>query len=254
MTALPWERAAVSAVSPFRSDVTLNSNEVHVIRFRLDTPWRGAMRLLSRSERDRASRLAFEADRRRFVVSHAFARFVLAHYFRQSPANLEFCTGPRGKPRVTDIGCDVRFNLTHSGDRALIAVATGREVGIDIERHRWVDVMPLARSCFSATECADLAAISDAREQLAGFYRCWTRKEALVKATGEGLGYPLDAFDVEIAPDRLSDVVLEHDSPSVPHRWTIVPLRVQPGYSAAVATEAGPFHLRLWSQPTRIAC
>ena len=218
-------------VSPFDPA----SDEVHCWSVSLDAPpntLAGLLATLTRDERDRAARLRFERDRRRFVVARATLRELLGRYLGTPPDRLRFDYNAFGKPRVSPEfhgPSPVRFNLSHSADLALIAVAWGAEVGVDVEHIRPSDYGDLARSCFAPSELAQLRA-APRQLQARAFFTSWTRQEAYVKARGEGLP----------------------DGPVEPRgQWAFVSLEPAPGYVGAVAIEGngrGPFYATPYAQ------
>ncbi len=189
--------------------------------------------MLSSEEQRRAARFHFERDRRRFIGSHAALREILSLYLGEPPASLEFVTRVHGKPELAS-GAP-RFNLSHSGELALIGVAGNRELGVDVERVRaQVAIERIARRFFSASEAAALFAYPGS-ERDAAFFRCWTRKEAYVKARGGGLRIPLASFDVSLDEGRARLL----RAPDI-ERWTLHSLAVPPGYVAAAVVEGEP--------------
>jgi 4'-phosphopantetheinyl transferase len=231
---------------PCPARLELRSDEIHVVDVRLDEPVDDAPALLDEGERARAARFVFERDRRRFVAAHVWTRVLLARAVGRPAASLRFAVGASGKPRLSENALDLRFNLTHAGERALVALTLGREVGIDVEEHRSIDALDLASRVFARGEIAALAALSPS-DRLAAFYRGWTRKEAFVKARGDGLAYPLDSFDVSLLDGETSQIVGEDaDGSRGPRAWRIVPLPIEPGYTAALAAEAGEWRIVRW--------
>ena len=194
--------------------------------------------VLSRDERERAGRFRFGRHRDRFIVARSALRRILSVYGAGAPAEIRLRYGPKGKPRLAS-DCGIEFNVSHSEDLAVVAVAQGSEVGIDVERIR---AMPsgraIARRFFSATEAAMLERLP-AAEFGEAFWRCWTRKEAYVKARGDGLSLPLDSFDVSLeAPGRLLLLATRPDAGEA-HHWRLLDVNVGPGYAAALAV-GGP--------------
>ena len=194
--------------------------------------------LLNTQERSRAEAFRFAHDQYRFVITHGALRIILGHYVDVPPAELDFLFSRRGKPALkpTPGLPDIRFNLSHSGSRAMLAIAPKREVGVDIEcidaRH---DGMAIAERFFSLREREALWSLpSDEREQ--GFFSCWTRKEAYLKARGDGLFTPLQDFDVSVAPGG-PVLLVSRIEPGEADRWHIQELPTEPGYVAALAVE-----------------
>lgn len=229
--------------------VVLVPDVVHVVQMRLDRTFEGAIDLLNRAERQRAERLVFESDQRRFINAHALLRAILGRCLDRPPNSLRFTADDRGKPRLHDPPVDLRFNLSHSGDLALVALTVGREVGVDLEQYRPIEVLDLARHFFAESERSALEALAPS-ERLPAFFRCWTRKEAFIKALGAGLSFPLDDFDVDITADDVPQVLRAcRDLPAAPRQWRIVPLAMAPGYAAALAAaEVGEWTVSRWDQ------
>jgi 4'-phosphopantetheinyl transferase len=203
------------------------------------------LEILDESERERARRFVFDRDRSRFIVSHAALRAVLGHCLNVDPVQLTFQFGPNGKPTLADSAEDVRFNLSHAGDYALIAAALGRDVGVDIEQVRPIDVPALAKSFFSPLEARQLVGLPHeaARE---AFFRCWTRKESFIKALGSGLSFALDSFSVSL--DETHELLpIVRDDSAADDRWMMLALPAPADYAAAVTFEAVSWRLNLWS-------
>jgi len=227
---------------------TLHGRDIHVWRAWLDLPaWlvRDMERLLSPDESERARRFRFERDRRRFAVARGFLREVLGFSTGAHPRELEFRYGPRGKPRLAGEG-DLAFNLSHSEDIAICAVGRGCSLGVDVERIRpFADAQRLAEQFFSPTELAVFRTVP-ARDRLLSFFNCWTRKEAWVKATGDGLSRSLDDFDVTLAPGTPARLLRVREAPEEAERWTLRDLAPASGYVGAVAIESSEGGLE-WS-------
>lgn len=195
-----------------------------------------ARSLLSAPERAHADRFAFEADRRRFAVGRAALRTLLGFVLDVWPETVQIAAGPRGKPALAWPAADLHFNLSNSGDLALIGLTRCAPLGVDIELRRALgEVRSLARSVFSPEEQRALEPLEGEAWQ-AAFYQLWTRKEAYLKAIGEGLYAPLQDFTVTAHhPARF--VHLPGDEPS---RWTLLHVDPCPGATAAVALRAPP--------------
>lgn len=153
---------------------------------------------LSSQEVDRANRFAFENVRRAFIQGRLFLRRVLARILDCSPAAIEFISEGNGKPKLRQ--GSLAFNLSHSGGTALLAVTRNRPVGVDLEFIRAErDLLGLAQRFFAKNEYDELRRLPET-DQLRAFYLAWTRKEAFIKALGEGLSHPLDSFEVTLTP------------------------------------------------------
>jgi 4'-phosphopantetheinyl transferase len=208
-----------------------------------DPPAEADFDILSEDERARARRFRFDRDRTRFVHAHAALRRVLGRYTGCDPAGIVFTTGEHGKPALyPDLSRPpLHFNLSHSRHLAAVAVARDREVGVDIQHTRErFSVRDIIESCFSAGEADALRRVPEPERQSA-FYRCWTRKEAVLKAIGTGLTTPLNAFEVSV--DGVPRIVRTAWDPDEARRWTLADLDVPDGYAAAVATEGNDWTL-----------
>ena len=199
--------------------------------------------MLDPSERAQAGRFVFERDRRRYVAAHTAVRVVLGQCLDVGPETVRFAFAARGKPRLAGSHVDLRFNLSHSGERALLAITLGREVGIDIE-HATADrdFTGVAATSFSPSEIAALDQMQEA-ERRDAFFRIWTRKESFIKALGDGMHFPLDGFDVSAEPAGDQLLLACRSVPDATARWTMRPVACDAGYTAAVTVEGGGFEI-----------
>jgi 4'-phosphopantetheinyl transferase len=187
---------------------------------------------LSADERERAARFHFDRHRDAFVVARGVLRSILSGYFDVTPGEIVFQYGARGKPGIA--GASIHFNASHSGDWAAYAVARTPLIGIDIEMIRPIpDMEELARRTFSEAEAAEFQMI-DAPLRQQGFYNCWTRKEAYVKAIGDGLHAPLDGFQVTLSPGQAAALVAIDGSKAKAAQWTMFDLKLERGYAGAI--------------------
>jgi 4'-phosphopantetheinyl transferase len=232
----------------------LEADDVHVWRIALTQPPKKVRELLytlSADERERAARFHFPHDRDSFIVARGALRDILASYLAVEPCELRFQYSSYGKPSLsTEFAAHgLNFNLSHSHELALLGLAIGREIGVDVERHRSdVTDEPLAERFFSAREVAVLRALPR-RQQTEAFFNCWTRKEAYIKARGEGLSFPLARFDVSLAPEEPAKLLRTRGEPREAARWTMRNLSPAPGYAGAVIAEGRNWRLqcRDWS-------
>jgi 4'-phosphopantetheinyl transferase len=193
--------------------------------------------LLSRDERLRAERFRSRRDASRFIVARATLRQILGAYLAVAPDRLVFVTGPHGKPALAWPRASLTFSVSHCEGLALYAIARGRRVGVDVERRRPVDDLDdLAARVFAASERAELAALSAERRGQA-FLDGWTRKEAFVKALGEGLRYPLDTVVVSLDPAAPARLLAVGDRGGAVSGWSLHALDAGAGYAAALAAE-----------------
>ncbi len=200
---------------------------------------------LSRDEQQRATQLHFVSDRQRFVIARGVLREILGRYLCLAPADIEFAYESRGKPRLPKCA-SLRFNLAHSHELALIVVAREREVGIDVEQIcAAIEAQTLSAQFFAPTEVQALDALP-VTERLPAFFRCWTRKEAYLKAIGAGLFKPLDQFAVSLAPGQAAALLEVKWSEAETQRWSLWHLDVGPHYAAALAVEGRLARLCCW--------
>ncbi len=232
----------------------LSNDEVHVWRATLDVGLarvHGFERTLAADERARAARFHFDTHRNRFIVSRGVLRTILGRYLGIEPDRLQFRYSSHGKPALSagSESNSIRFNVSHAGGMALYAITTDREVGIDVERIR-PDFAneEIAERFFSPREIAALRALSP-QSRLEAFFACWTRKEAYIKARGEGLSLPLDRFDVSLAPGQPAALLAVQDYSEEATRWTIRELVPGSDYVAALAVEGHNWRLECWQWP-----
>ena len=200
--------------------------------------------LLNDEERARADRFIFEIHRNRFICAHGLLRTLLGQVLGVPPEDVAFATEAGGKP-ILATALQTRperlhFNLSHSGDYGLLGVSWGRVIGVDLEILRsTTDHAALARRCFSADEVADWKALPPA-EREDGFFLAWTRKEAFIKATGEGLRRELRSFSVTLSPHQRAELYSTAPDKKEKECWQLFNLEPPPGYKAALCLEATP--------------
>ena len=215
----------------------MTPTELHVWRAVLDQPQTVAQRWhdqLAPNEQARAKRFHFERDRRRFIVARGVLRSILATYLNALPAQLTFDVGAYGKPSLPDQS--LQFNMSHSHELAVYAITLNQAVGIDVEYmlRPVADIDQLVDRFFSANESAVYHALPP-DEKHSAFFRCWTRKEAYIKAIGEGLSHPLDRFDVAFAPDQAPAVLSIDGDQAAAQRWSLFHFESDTDYVGAVA-------------------
>jgi 4'-phosphopantetheinyl transferase len=219
------------------SSFQLSRDEVHIWTMQTHAPEATVAqfgRVLAPDEVQRASRFRFNHLRDSFVITHGVLRYLLARYLGLSPARICFVYGDKGKPGVAS-EANLHFNLTHSDDVAVIAFTTGCQVGIDVEHIRSLADMPqIADQCFSSEEVVELMLLP-ASEREHAFFRCWARKEAYIKAIGDGLSCALDSFRVTLLPDVPPRLVHIGGDRAAADMWALHDLSVAPDYAAALA-------------------
>ncbi|WP_244625230.1 4'-phosphopantetheinyl transferase family protein [Rhizobium daejeonense] len=236
------------AVQMARTEAEPDAALVDIWSWSLDLPDDEIARLatlLSTDEAIRAARFVKERDALRYVAGRGQLRLILGDYLGIAPRRLTFAYNDFGKPYLTSASrTDLHFNLSHSADRAVLAISDRFPLGIDIEQARPMEE-DVAGHFFSPKECAVLRAMPQ-HLYIPGFYRCWTRKEAFVKAHGAGLSLALDAFDVPLGNDTALKLERLDDTIGTPDDWSLLDLDVPEGFFGAVAalTVGTPVELR----------
>ena len=206
--------------------------------------------MLSPDERARARRFRFERDRQRFIAGRGQLREVLGAMLKVEPMALVLEYGPFGKPRIAAPALcrALHFNVTHAEDLGVYAVAN-EEIGVDVERLREVpEAQSIAALFFSAREAARLGALPH-EKQTEAFLKGWTRREALLKVAGLGLGQPLPQADGLFNPDELAHAVPVQQTEKAATQWTVRSLDPAPGYVGACATKRANLRLLWWNWP-----
>jgi 4'-phosphopantetheinyl transferase len=229
----------------------INSNEIHVWRVFLDVTadeFEKLREFLSGDELARSERFHFEKDRKRFIAARGILRRILGSYLNKRPGKICFEYGPHGKPVLAhDAGDDdICFNLSHSGSLALYAVTLRKKIGIDIENIRdYISVGQVAGQFFSQKEISSLEKI-DINKRSELFFQYWTRKEAFLKARGEGISFPMDQCDVSlISGSGLSPVTVRDNNRGVSSLY-VQDLFPGNGHAAAIAVEGGDCNISCW--------
>jgi 4'-phosphopantetheinyl transferase len=231
-------------------DARAQRGEVHIWPLRLEGSEAARAqceKLLSSSELQRAGRFYFEHLRTSFTFAHGLMRYVLAAYRGVHPTALEFTTGEFGKPALmgTADSSGLAFNLSHSHGRALLAVSTGRDVGVDIEQENpRTNVLGIASSYFFGSERDAIVAAAPER-RMATFFRYWAAKESVMKAEGAGLHLPLDSFHVQFDSELASARIESLDPARVRRGWVVRSLACDSGWHAAVAALSDDWQVKV---------
>lgn len=225
--------------------LTLAPGEIHIWSISLDPPPDHAerlSRLLAQDEKERADRFRFDRHRRQYAVGRGALRSLLAAYLGTRPEQIAFSYGPRGKPFLAGpfAAGGLQFNLSNSDEMALVGFVRGVEIGVDIEYMKPMpDCLEISERFFSQSEREVLRGLPrEVREE--GFFNCWTRKEAYLKAVGEGLAAPLDSFDVTLAPGEPPRMLTLEGDATRAARWAFRHFRPAEKYIGALAIEGGP--------------
>jgi 4'-phosphopantetheinyl transferase len=191
--------------------------------------------LLSPDEADRERRFRFARHQRAFSVSRGALRILLSQYLSTPAADVRFTYGERGKPRLVDATPDLQFNCSHSDEIAVFSIARGCELGIDVEKIRSPqDIEAIAHRYFCPEEASDLLSVP-AAERARAFFRCWTRKEAFIKAVGGGFAIPLDSFRVSLKIGDPVEVVHIGGDSAAANAWKLHEIVPAEGYVCALA-------------------
>ncbi|MBZ5683742.1 MAG: 4'-phosphopantetheinyl transferase superfamily protein [Acidobacteriia bacterium] len=213
------------------------SGAVHLWQRRLDAPGAevsACYELLSIEEQERARRFRVERPRNEFVLTRGTLRSLLAQYLGSTPQDIRFRYAGHGKPALEGES-GLSFNVSHTNGLALMAFVKQRAIGVDVENvGREVEAERLAERFFSEHERQALRPLGGDELQ-AAFFRCWTRKEAYIKAKGEGLSLPLHQFDVSIVEGDRDALLATRPDADEAARWTICDIPIGSGFAAAVA-------------------
>jgi 4'-phosphopantetheinyl transferase len=234
-----------------RTSLILSSNDVHLWRAKLDQSnecVKQLTQMLSDEEQRKTERFHFDKDRKRFIVSHGVLRTILSRYLDVEPNRLRFGYRSHGKPYLVEKlnGEEVCFNLSHSHSMSLYAFTRSRQIGVDIEYiHPITEADQIVARFFSSNEHAMWQQLPKGQKQEA-FFNCWTRKEAYIKARGEGLSLPLDQFDMSFDPDKPPALSVTRGASDESSRWLLRVLQTDPGYVAALVVEGYDWQLKCW--------
>jgi 4'-phosphopantetheinyl transferase len=229
------------------SNLTLTDNEIHVWKADLNCEKADIQQLfslLSPDEQQKAARFYFEKDRHHYSTARGLLRLILSSYLAQGPRNIRFNYNSYGKPALdSDL---LQFNVSHSHELALYAVARHCNVGIDLEYMRtdfgWRQI---AEQYFSTQELHSLVQLPES-QQCRAFFDGWTRKEAYIKAKGQGLSIPLSQFDVSLSPIEPAALLHTQWDPLEPAQWTLHALNPGEGYAGAIAVQGRDCQIRYW--------
>ena len=244
MNEMPLLRVTVFDYFKFYSqgELLLSSDEVHVWQAFFDqeeSHINELARTLSKDEQLKAKRFYFQKDRTRFVVTHGILRKILGRYLNIEAKRLKFSYGSHGKPAIGGLtdGHSLCFNMSHSHGLALFAFTWSRRVGVDVECVRPMpDAEEIAQRFFSPQENAVFRTVP-ASKKLEAFFNCWTRKEAFLKAIGDGLSRSLDSFEVSLFPGEPAQLLGVGGDPLEASRWHLRALAPAHGYVGAFVVE-----------------
>jgi 4'-phosphopantetheinyl transferase len=229
-----------------RYQLEIGSGEVRVWTVQLDASeqrFREFISWLSPDESERAARFRFDQHQRAYVIGRGVLRALAGSILGQPAAEIKFVYGPKGKPAIADPAWPLSFNVSNSGDLAAYAFTMASELGIDIEHVRPMsDIEAIATRFFAREEVAELMGLPELDRPLA-FFNCWTRKEAYIKAIGDGLSVPLDSFCVTLRPGVPARIVHLEGSAEAAGGWTTHEFQPAPDYVGAIAYPSAPLIL-----------
>lgn len=234
--------------------IDLADCDVHIWQIALEQTIQKAKEsawVLSDNERQRAECFHFERHRRRFLVSHIALRQILARYTGMEPKHIQYQFTHYGKPHLSkDAQSNIEFNLSHSYERAMVAISKRQPVGVDIEYIRPTDdIASLAKRYFSPKEYQQFTELPK-EKMLLGFFNAWTRKESYIKAIGEGLSCSLETFDVSLKPGEPAQLLSIANDPQKASSWTLRDVKAEVGYVAAFAVQLSNVNLHQWIYQT----
>ena len=236
------------------TQLLLSMNDVHIWRAGIDLPSKRVQEFkgsLSTEERIKADRFRFEQDKSRFIAARGILRRILACYLGVDPGTIRLCYEKDGKPRLQNAfgKTGIQFNLSHSEGLAFYVFAEGHEVGVDVEYMREISEMEqIVEQFFSVTERVFFGTLPTSEKQET-FFNWWTRKEAFTKATGEGLSYPLDRFDVSAGPGKSVGLLTILGDTKEASRWSMWDVRPAEQFAGAVVVEGEGWDVQYWQWP-----
>lgn len=236
------------------TQLLLSRKDVHIWRAALDLPSKSVRELkgsLSINERLKAERFSFERDKSQFVAARGILRLILSSYLSVEPGAIQFSFEKNGKPRLQNVfgKTDIQFNLSHSQGLALYVFTLGHEVGVDIEYIREISEMEqIVEQFFSVRERVFFSTLPASQKQET-FFNWWTRKEAFMKATGDGLSYPLDMLDVSAGAAKSVKLLRTVGDVKEGPRWLMWDVRPAEGFMGAVMVEGGGWDVQCWQWP-----
>jgi 4'-phosphopantetheinyl transferase len=235
-------QSSVGPLSPDEVHVWLASLEIGEERYH------ALWNIRSQEEMERAKRYRFEKNRISFVASRGILKTLLSGYLRMAAGKISFAYGPYGKPELAIEASSVplRFNASHSNGLALFAFALDREIGVDIEYiRRNIDIEHIAKRFFSSEERAIIEKLPPGMKEK-GFFGCWARKEAFLKAIGKGLSFGLDRVEVSVDPGSPASLLRITGSEEETALWSLHDLPAATDYSAALAVKGRGLNPCLW--------
>lgn len=230
-------------------NLTLSDEEAHIWRADLehDVCFQSSyLKILSPDEKNRAQKFRFTRDSRNFIIARGILRSLIGKYLEINPAEISFQYSEFGKPGIAD-NHSLQFNISHSQNIALFAFIKKHHVGVDVEFvNPAIDVKDIAEKFFSTNEIMKLLALPE-KQQTLGFFNCWTRKEAFIKAVGEGLSFPLNKFEVSLEPDKPAKLLAAEWEPKDVSKWSIYSISPGLNFVGSLAIEGLVEKVKFWN-------
>jgi 4'-phosphopantetheinyl transferase len=234
--------------APFSEQPIILKNAIHIwkIQFSDFSNQQEILRkALSTDEQKRATRFHFKIDKQRYLICKAFLKIILSRIMGIETAQVDFTFSEHGKPYLKDRS-QIHFNISHSGDIGLIAITDVAPIGVDVEQHRdQMELKKIANRFFSKEEVAELMELPD-ESRLKGFFNCWSRKEAFIKAIGLGLAMPLEKFQVSLKPGEAAQLLSVNYKNEQASDWILKDLTIAHDYSAAYVVKSKEFKDFFW--------
>lgn len=234
-----------------RKPIVILENDVHIwlVNIQKEMPNLGYLSgILSYEELDRAGRFVFDKDRHCYIISHGILRLILSRYIRINAKDIKFSTQKKGKPILDHPEFNnYMFNLSHANNYVIYGITRNKEVGIDIEYMRlFTDCDILVNNFFSKKEINEYFNLPESIRKKA-FFTCWTRKEAFVKAIGDGLYFPLNSFSVSPNPNVESEIEI-HDYGLIKNKWSLQDIKIEDSnYVSAIVIEGDFNYISYWN-------
>src|SRR5215203_1604983 len=230
-------------------NLILSDDEAHVWRadLNLNESFQSSfLKLLSPDEKNRAKKFRFAKDSQNFIIARGILRLLIGKYLEINPAEISFQYSESGKPSIINNN-SLQFNISHSRDIALFAFTKNFNIGVDVEFvNSNIEAKEIAANFFSTNEIKNLLALPE-QQQTLGFFYCWTRKEAFIKAVGEGLSFPLDKFEVSLEPNKPAKLLATNRQPEDISKWSIFSLSPEANFVGSLVSEGLIEKVKCWN-------
>jgi 4'-phosphopantetheinyl transferase len=230
-------------------NLILSEEEVHIWRADLEVDecfQSSFLKLLSPDEKNRARKFRFAKDSSNFIAARGILRSLIGRYLQINPVEISFQYSKFGKPGIANNN-SLQFNISHSQNIALFAFSKRFTIGVDVEFvNPKIEAKDIAKNFFSKNEVLNLLALPEEQQSL-GFFNCWTRKEAFIKAVGEGLSFPLDKFEVSLEPDKPAKLLATDWEPVAVSKWSLYSMSPRANFVGCLVVEGLVEEVKLWN-------